>query len=69
MKSWIKKHWKTVASVGCGVASVVLAPISAPAALGVMGVCSLLGLSAGKSYEAGKAIGGLVKPAIEKLRK
>lgn len=60
MWDFIKKHWRTAASLGCGVAAVSLAPVSAPAAVIVAGLCTAFGLSQGKAYEAGKAIGGLV---------
>ena len=67
--NWLKKHWKAIASFGCGVAAVVVAPLSAPAAVGVALACSVLGGAAGKEYEAGKALGGIVKPVTDKLRK
>ncbi len=60
MWSFVKRHWRGVASFGCGVAAVALAPISAPVAVGVAAACSILGLSQGKAYEAGKAAGGAV---------
>ena len=68
--NWLKSHKKTIASVACGVAAVAIAPASPIAAVAVAGVCSALGVSAGKEYEAGKWLGtNVINPALEKIKK
>lgn len=62
---WIKGHWRKVAGVACGVATVVLVPInpSVAAALGV--VC---GAAFGTDADVGKVLGKGIEGVIEAVR-
>lgn len=74
--SWLKKHWKSIASGICGVASVGAAviPGGQPIALGVAGVCAILTATHvldQKDVERGKELGeGIagVRAKLEQLR-
>jgi tetrahydromethanopterin S-methyltransferase subunit E len=40
IKSVVKKHWKKIVGVGCGVATVLIAPAAPIVAIGLGAVCS-----------------------------
>lgn len=58
---WFKAHWKKVAGVACGVATVVLLPIN-PAASATLGV--VCGAAFGSDPQIGAAIAQAVRDTI-----
>lgn len=65
MNKWIKSHWRKVAGVVCGVATVALVPVnpSVAAALGV--VC---GAAFGTDTDVGKVLGKGIEGVIDAVR-
>lgn len=62
---WLKNHWKKIAGVACGVATVVLVPVNASAAAALGVVC---GAAFGSDAQVGKVLGGGIVAVIEAVR-
>ena len=63
--TWIKSHWRKVAGVACGVATVVLVPVNASAAAALGVVC---GAAFGTDADVGKVLGQGIEAVIEAVR-
>lgn len=62
MKSFLKKNWKKLAGLACGVAVVVVTPINPPAGAALGVVC---GAVFTHDYHAGRAVAQIVKDNLE----
>lgn len=58
MSSWIKSHWRKVAGIACGAATVVLLPIN-PMASAALGVAC--GAAFGSDVQIGKTVANAVR--------
>lgn len=61
--AWLKRHWRKIAGVTCGAASVALLPISPAASVALGTVC---GAAFGSDADIGRVIATGVRDAFRK---